>query len=193
MSGSHDVVWAGRGELVPWPEVDWLILREPGYEPIWDRQPMTSSHMWSKWMSGRDGRDSRREPRTDGIFYVSSVPKLTDVDLYERVREALARRAREGAKWFVGEQRLSQPSTPPIVRPKAKESDAVKELQIAEQERPSEVVALCAMTNKVRHRSRLWAMVHRNRLAALEDERYPERLEAYKCRNCGDWHVGHKV
>lgn len=80
---------------------------------------------------------------------------------------------------------------------KATIEDALREMQITEQAyaaaQKQAPISLCATTNKVRHTSKLWALHHRNHLALLPNEAHPERLEAYKCKWCGTWHVGHKT
>lgn len=47
-----------------------------------------------------------------------------------------------------------------------------------------ENATFCAMTGKVKHRSR--------GAAKRNDRRDAANLEAYKCVHCGAWHLGHK-
>lgn len=143
--------------------------------------------MLARRIHGLDGREAER------AFAASSMPALIDLDGHVRLMRALALRAPRLRK------PKAEPEEPVILVPSARvvkraSSDAaLLELQYVERMMPTDALSLCPSTNKVRHRSKLWALLHRNRLANEPNERFPERLEAYKCKGCGDWHVGHKA
>lgn len=87
---SFEIVWSGRGPLTQWPERDWFVLlRDASWQPVWDRQPITASWLWARWMTGCDGR---ADP-TDYVasFTKSSTPELMDVDQHERFKQQWAR------------------------------------------------------------------------------------------------------
>jgi hypothetical protein len=190
-----EVVWAGRGELTEWPAVDWaLIMRDESWQPIWPIQPMTNALMWTRRMGSRRYHDN-------GWTGVSSGPALVDLERLRRMEDAWAKIARlQSESVFAPSVDAPAVDSVKITEPVA--AAATTEAAIAEIQQVEDTmaaagcawpVALCATTNKVRHRSKLWALVHRNRLANLPDEHFPERLESYKCKWCGSWHVGHRA
>lgn len=193
-------LWDGKSALTDWPKLDWFqLLKDETWQPIWDRQPLTSSMLWARWITGRDGRADPNDYRRP--FQASSKPMLQDEEQrkrFDHVWAVLQRRIAEsrpdaGAPASV-DTTPSSPSLGISTRvDRASSDEAIRELAYAESANRHEAIALCPTTNKVKHRSKLWALVHRNRLASSPDERHPERLEAYKCRWCGGWHVGHRV
>lgn len=182
----HDVVWDGRDELTRWPMVDWIVfLHDEGFQPIWERRPMTSSMMWERMMLGRDGRDG------EGSFR-NTTPVLVNVDNLARM-EAQWAKIKSLIPFAPKAPEPPKPVSSPRIIQRASSDEAVRELAFVEALRPSVEHTLCATTNKIKHASKLWALHHRNQLARLPDEIHPERLRAYKCQWCGGWHVGHKV
>lgn len=181
-----DVVWAGRGPLTEWPERDWFVLlRDDSYQPIWDRQPMTTSMWLARLMTGRDGRD-------DGLIRTVSVSPLSNVDVQARMDAAWAR-VKALMPLTQVQQRVEQTTVEAPLKPKPASADElVREVALFDS-MAGDDVAICSTTNKIRHKSKLWALHHRNRLAALPSEYHPEQLEAYKCKWCGNWHVGHRI
>jgi hypothetical protein len=184
-----ETVWEGRGELTEWPQRDWFVLlRRDGFQPIWDKPPRTSSMLWADAIRQRDGVAVDAEAWHDNaLVRTTSAPRLMNADRLAQL---------------IGRWSKPKPPEPPAApkkrrereRPAATSDQLIAELKVYEAVSLDEDVRLCAMTNKIRHRSRLWALHHRNRLATLPDERFPERLEVYKCKGgCGDWHVGHKT
>lgn len=201
---SSAVVWAGRGELTAWPAVDWAVLQQPGYEPIWDRQPLTSSYLWSRRM----GRSYYTPHDGAASFGAKTKPFLSSVDVQDRMSRQWAQISSllKLKKVPLGcEPPADTPA--PVIRllPQPAKRATAEELldeihavetfvpRPAQPRRDAEAgeLRVCSTTNKVKHTSKLWALYHRNRLAASPDEAHPERLEAYKCRWCGGWHVGH--
>lgn len=145
-------------------------------------------------MSRRDGREVGNY--NERPFALSSVPSLVDLDKHKRAEQVWARLT---AALGTRQAQPASAETPAPRRkrlqalPRASADEAVRELQVVESVQPGATVSLCPLTNKVQHESKLWALHHRNRLACLPDEHHPERLSVYKCKSCGDWHVGHKV
>jgi hypothetical protein len=192
---THEVLWDGRGELTEWPQRDWFILlRDEGFQPIWDRQPRTPSMLLADAARNQSGATLDAEAWHDNaLVRTTSAPRLMNADRLKVMQ----------ARWSVAIQPgLQKPPAPeqPVQRVRrvrvhrvASAEELLAQVQVLERLRPDAEVRVCSLTNKVRHDSKLWALHHRNRLAALPEERFPERLEAYKCKGCGDWHVGHKV
>lgn len=188
----YEPQWDGRGPLTEWPLVDWAIFHDETWQPIWNYPPRTSC-----WKFARLIREDA--PRFDPATYirpfaVSSKPRLV------RVLEPRPLHEPKGhAVWRITTgARVNTQSRVKVAASEIRErvdrqpvDQALRELMFAEQLQPDSAMSLCPTTNKVKHRSRLWALQHRLRLAMLPDELHPERLQAYKCRWCGAWHVGH--
>ena len=83
----YDVVWSGVGPLTDWPMRDWVLLTKPGYEPIWDRQPLTASMLWARLMRDGCGDDDTMCVRP---FQRPSKPTLVDLDQHERFERTWA-------------------------------------------------------------------------------------------------------
>lgn len=189
-----EVIWDGCGPLTEWPEVDWaIVLRADwGYEPIWDQQPLTAAFLWTKRMGTRC-----HNPHDDHRSFLRAKPELVDLDRQKHLGDhwacitkmlGLLSDPKPVAALPVVEQTPQQPGTPATIDAALEE---IRQVEIAQTALGrAEAVLLCAHSNKVKHRSKLWALHHRNRLAASLDELHPDQLEVYKCRWCGSWHVG---
>jgi hypothetical protein len=147
-------------------------------------------------MTGRDGRcdpDVYVRP-----FQKSGKPTYTDLSEQERfdfVWSQVKKRLAESRPFSSGADVVPEKMAEPVQDAPARASSdaAIREMGVAERSQPSnQAITLCATTNKVKHKSKLWALHHRNQLAALPDELHPEQLNAYKCKWCGTWHVGHR-
>lgn len=183
------VVWSGRGPLTVWPERDWsYILRTQGFDLIWDRPPLTSSVLWTRWM-GRNGHsiytndDNFRWAKTE-------TPKTWDEDRKKKFDQAWAKIAPLMEKAEADQQ--SSPSKQVMVK-----EFRVLSAEEAERQQRAAVFVLapavtCAHSGKIKHKWKLWALQHKLRLMQMQDETQPERLEVYKCSWCVGWHVGHR-
>jgi hypothetical protein len=187
-----EIVWDGRGELTFWPDRDYAVMRGEGWDLIWDRPPLTSAYLWTLRM----GRDYHHDDhRTFSRGRVSTQPVSITTDRQKRFDETWARLARMlESPPKAPEPIHAQPRKPEPVQPLDAGLYELRRAQAAQaQTGDSREFTLCAHTSKVKHRSKLWALHHRNTLAFDPTTAHPERLEAYKCSWCGGWHVGHRV
>jgi hypothetical protein len=176
-------------------------LTTEGFQSIWDIPPKTSAHLIDAEMKRRCRSELDAEAwRDNALCRTTSVPRLVNADHLASLEQRWAAIKRLAQKpWEVPPEPVKPPQKIRVVHEHrvATSDEAIGELQRAEilgcAIGQHEALSLCSNTNKVRHKSKLFALYHRNQLAVLPDELYPEQLEAYKCRWCGSWHVGHKV
>lgn len=183
----YTVLWNGRGPLTQWPERDWRhILNTPGFDLIWDRQPLTSAHLWARYI-GNNGH-GRETNDNDFRWAVAKAPTSWSVDRQQAFDTAWAKIAP-----LMAEAESAPLPEVPLSRKAVwhEQDDTTRQVQSV----PKGLTYapdLCAHSNKVKHRSKLWALQHRISLANDPETARPELLEVYKCQWCGGWHVGHK-
>jgi hypothetical protein len=183
-----------------------LWIYAPG--PVKCRQVMRARCTASEPTYNHYGERTRTEdhPRPDILTSeeqatLDALEERREEDRYVSFEE---RRAWNGKlpieyEWGVFDPKKQDKSNVAIIRTHrvATSDELIAELQLFEDRHVGLSVRakaqVCFATNKIRHKSKNDAEFHREALVARVAERHPERVESYKCKTCGDWHVGHKV